>query len=170
MKARQLPEAALLAKHMSVWVDVWVDERFVKAVPVGFDVSAYGLGYVAEYAAMPGSALDQVALQAREVELTALTTKSSMLDMSRASGTALRLRRPVGAGEVVTRDHVEPLPAVSRGEWATLHAVTGLVDLESRVEVLEDGRTGQMVRVKLPNATASMLARVTGARMVEVRQ
>lgn len=70
----------------------------------------------------------------------------------------------------MTRDSVESRPAVARGDWATLHAIAGAVNLESRVEVLEDGRNGQLVHVKLPNATSPMLARVVGERMVEVKQ
>ncbi|BCL94185.1 flagella basal body P-ring formation protein FlgA [Ralstonia pseudosolanacearum] len=170
MQARPIADAAMLAKHMSVWVDVWVDDRFIRTVPVSFEVSAYEQGYVADLAAASGSPLDEVSMQPKEVDIAALPSKIVLTSVGAGTAGTLRLRRPVAAGEIVTRDSVELRPSVTRGDWATLHAVAGAVNLESRVEVLEDGRNGQLVHVKLPNATAPMLARVVGARMVEVRQ
>ena len=57
---------------------------------------------------------------------------------------------------------------VVRGATATLRSVDGAIELESRVEVREDGAAGQDVRVRLPGATADVLARVTGPGRVEV--
>ncbi len=155
---------------MSVWVDVWVDDCFIRTVPVSFEVSAYEQGYVMDMAEASGSPLGQVHMQPREVDLTALPSKAILASLKPEAVASLRLRRPMAAGETVTRDSVESRPAVARGDWATLHAVAGAVNLESRVEVLEDGLTGQLVHVKLPNATSPMLARVVGERMVEVKQ
>jgi flagellar basal body P-ring formation protein FlgA len=59
--------------------------------------------------------------------------------------------------------------AVLRGEWATLRSVTGPVTLESRVEVLQDGRVGQKVRVRpSAGAAAMVLARVVGRGQLEL--
>ena len=38
------------------------------------------------------------------------------------------------------------------------------------MEVLQDGMSGQRVRVKLPNASSAIFARVTGRGTVEVRE
>jgi len=59
---------------------------------------------------------------------------------------------------------------VARGGWATLRATEGMVQIESRVEVLQDGAPGQLVRVRLPDSASSILAQVTGPGVVEVRQ
>ena len=61
-------------------------------------------------------------------------------------------------------------PAVRRGNLATLHSNAGMIQVESRVEVLEDGVVGQDVHVRLPGAAEGVLARVTGAGQVEVTQ
>jgi flagella basal body P-ring formation protein FlgA len=45
---------------------------------------------------------------------------------------------------------------------------SGGIRMEGRVEVLEDGRIGQSVHVRLPGATEAILARVTGPGRVEV--
>ena len=57
---------------------------------------------------------------------------------------------------------------VARGGTAMLRSVDGAIEVESRVEVHEDGAAGQDVRVRLPGATADVLARVTGPGRVEV--
>jgi flagellar basal body P-ring formation protein FlgA len=59
-------------------------------------------------------------------------------------------------------------PAVERGETAALRSVAGAVQLESRVQVLEDGRVGDLVRVRQQGATTLLSARVTGPGQVEV--
>jgi flagella basal body P-ring formation protein FlgA len=57
---------------------------------------------------------------------------------------------------------------VARGDWATLHSAAGAVTLESRVEVLQDGRPGQRVRVRQQGATGPVFARVLGAGQLEL--
>ncbi len=57
---------------------------------------------------------------------------------------------------------------VARGSTAMLRSVDGAIEVESSVDVHEDGAAGQDVRVRLPGATADVLARVTGPGRVEV--
>ena len=59
-------------------------------------------------------------------------------------------------------------PAVARGERALLRSVFGSVLLESRVDVLQDGRVGDMVRVRQPGGAGMVLARVVGAGRLEL--
>jgi hypothetical protein len=61
-------------------------------------------------------------------------------------------------------------PLVLKGAYATLNAGAGAIRLESRVEVLQDGALGQDVRVRLPNATDAVVARVVGQGRVEVTE
>lgn len=58
--------------------------------------------------------------------------------------------------------------AVARGEWAVLRTAAGAVALESRVEVLQDGREGDKVRVRASGAAAPMFARVAGRGVLEL--
>jgi flagella basal body P-ring formation protein FlgA len=126
LRARPVPRAALLTGRPSVWVDVWVDGRFARTVPVAFDLT---LDRAVPEAAGPRVAVRPVAPPR------------------------------VGAGL-----------AVARGSTASLRAVVGRIAVESRVEVLEDGKPGQLVRVRLPGADTPVLARVVGPRAVEVEQ
>lgn len=59
------------------------------------------------------------------------------------------------------------LPAVARGTHAVLAWRNGLVELETRVEVLQDGQPGQMVRVRGMTGPGTLLARVLGPGRLE---
>jgi hypothetical protein len=81
-----------------------------------------------------------------------------------APSTAAAQGAPVGAGSAARG------LLVFKGQPATLHSSAGAIRLESRVEVLQDGAQGDEIRVKLPNAAETVLARVSGPGQVEVSQ
>lgn len=116
LRARSL-DGATPHSRMLVWVDVWVDQRFVRTVAVPFHVPL-------ELPSLPhGSAIHG-------------STANSLL--------------------------------VQRGQWASLRSGSGAVSLEARVEVLQDGRLGDSVRVRQPGAAAGVIARVTGPAQLEL--
>jgi flagella basal body P-ring formation protein FlgA len=79
------------------------------------------------------------------------------------------LRRGLQAGEIVSADQLHARPAVSRGDWASLVTRQGPLSLESRVEVLQDGQPGQVVRARPANATGVLSARVVGPGRLELQ-
>jgi flagella basal body P-ring formation protein FlgA len=72
------------------------------------------------------------------------------------------------AAVVTARGSAPALPVVQRGQWASLRSGAGAVTLEARVEVLQDGRVGDNVRVRQPGAAGAVIARVTGAGQLEL--
>lgn len=64
--------------------------------------------------------------------------------------------------------HPTPPVAVARGEWAAMRTGAGAVALESRVEVLQDGRPGDKVRVRQSGATGIVFARVLSPGQLEL--
>lgn len=66
------------------------------------------------------------------------------------------------------RDAPSESPIVWRGEWAALRSVARAVLLESRVEVLQDGRRGQKVRVRQPGGTGLVFATVVAPGQLEL--
>jgi flagellar basal body P-ring formation protein FlgA len=168
LEARPVPPTEVVPRRLTVWVDVWVDDRFVRTVPVGFDVGVFGPAYVATRGHAAGQILAPAELAIREVEWSG--RDAPLLDPGAPdTSKPLRLRRRVAAGEPLTRAETEQAPAVARGEWAVLRATQGSVQLETRVEVLQDGRSGQAVRVRLPSGHDVILARVTGPGAVEMQ-
>ncbi|MDP9933655.1 flagellar basal body P-ring formation chaperone FlgA [Variovorax paradoxus] len=178
LRVRSLAKQAMPSKRMLVWVDAWVDDRFVRTTAVTFEVDAWAPLTVAAAGMDSGAVIDGIvlagAMEKREVDLTTVkrgTPAAIALDgpSSFASNKPQRLRRPLRAGEVLTDSHLQPEPVVTRGNWANLQSRSGAVSVESRVEVLQDGRQGQIVRVKVPGSRAEVLARVTGRGQVEVQ-
>lgn len=164
LRVRSVARGPVLPRRLTAWADAYVDGRFARTIAVDVEATVFGLAYVATKPQKPGEALVRDELTVQDVEWTG--RGAPPLPLGAAGG--LRLRRLVAAGQPVTRDDVEAAPLVTRGGWASLRASRGLVQLESRVEVLEDGRAGQMVRVKLPGASGDVLAQVTGPGAVEV--
>jgi flagella basal body P-ring formation protein FlgA len=185
-------DAPAMPKRQSLWLDLWVDGRFVRTVVVGFELSVFAPALVALGDLASGQVVDPARPEAsrlvvREVEWTGRSSpplkpasseergnsdaaSGSAQGESPAKSAALKLRRQVPAGQALTRADVEAVPLVARGDYATLHSAQGPIAVESRVEVLQDGVAGQSVRVKLPSASTAIVARVVGPGAVEVRE
>ncbi|MEJ5989596.1 hypothetical protein WG902_06325 [Ramlibacter sp. PS3R-8] len=124
---RPVDSGELLRNRVLVWVDVWVNDRFIRSYPVTVEIA--GVPARREQAA------------------------------------------PVASGRAATGQDEPPVDAsaVSRGEWAALRTTSGAVSLESRVEVLQDGRVGQRVRVRTSsNASGILFAKVVGRGQLEL--
>lgn len=103
-----------LRQRTTVWVDVRVDERLMRSVPVAFQVES----------------------------------ARTLVD------------EPVAPKPEA--------PVLTRGQWAEMQSVAGVVQLQARVEVLQDGRLGEVIRVRQPGAQAPVQARVTGPGQLEI--
>jgi flagella basal body P-ring formation protein FlgA len=156
--------AAALAPRMTVWVDVGAAGRVQRSVAVVFEVAVHGPVVVAARDIPAGASLLAGDLQVQNMAGAATSQKSPARDFSEGQ----RLRRALRAGEPLTAAHTEAIPDVVRGSWAVLEARQGGLNVQSRAEVLQDGRAGQMVQVKPANATASLLVRVAGPGRVEM--
>ena len=169
------PIDAVLAKRQTVWVDVWVDDAFVRALPVSLELAAYGPAYVSARPLPAGRAVDAAHRDADgfSVETVDWTDRRSLplaVGAASAPDDSLLLRRPLAAGQALQRGDVAQEALVVRGQPATLRSIDGDIELESQVEVLEDGMAGQRVRVRRPNTSAAIVAEVTGRRRVEIRE
>ncbi|MDR3018764.1 MAG: flagella basal body P-ring formation protein FlgA [Delftia acidovorans] len=173
------PNATRMGPRMLVWVDVFSGERHVRAIPVRFEVAAFARLPVASHAMPAGSPVQADGMELREIDVTAAMPGLSGLpalpgggrmDASAGAGAdAPVLRRALQAGDVVSADSLLARPAVVRGEWATLVTRQGPLSLESRVEVLQDGQPGQIVRARPANATGALSVRVVGRGQLELQ-
>lgn len=163
LQARPLGQASLRSR-MVVWVDVWSGSRFVRAVPVSFAVQAWRETPVAARPLDAGARLDAVALTRQQTDVAALDG-AALLDPPPGQARAARALR---AGDPLRQRDAAPMPLVQRGQWASLRSGTGVVMTEARVEVLQDGREGENVRVRQPGAMAQVTARVVGPGQLEI--
>ncbi|MDB5897743.1 MAG: flagella basal body P-ring formation protein FlgA [Ramlibacter sp.] len=90
------------------------------------------------------------------------------VELSQDGGTAPSERRQPEPRQPTLALQAEGPSEVLRGEWAALRTAAGAVSLESRVEVLQDGRAGDRVRVRQAGATGIVLARVVGRGQLEL--
>lgn len=158
--------AATLAPRMTVWVDVGAAGKVQRSVAVVFEVAVYGPVVVAARDIPAGASLLAGDVEVREQNMA--STAASRKNPTRNFSDGQRLRRPIRAGETLTAAHTETIPDVVRGSWAVLEARQAGLNVQSRAEVLQDGRAGQMVQVKPANAVASLLVRVAGPGRVEM--
>lgn len=152
-----------LRPRMVVWVEIWSGENFVRAVPVPFHVQAWRAVPRATTALPAGAPLLEAVLVKEDVDVAAATSPP-LADVPAGS----RVRHALRPGETLNPGNTEIQPLVQRGHWAALRSGAGLVTSEARVEVLQDGRLGDNVRVRQPGASGGVIARVTGPGLLEV--
>ncbi|VVE50389.1 hypothetical protein PCO31110_04710 [Pandoraea communis] len=166
--ARDLPPG-MMSAVATVWIDIRVDGQPGKTVPVNFRVEGKRRVWVALSDQSPGIAVFPAAFEMRDMPLDAVRRTPMSLDgMAQASLAATRLRRVVRAGQVLSADDVESVPDVIRGGTAMLTVTWGAVVVESPVEVLQDGRQGELIRVRPRTSSEAVLARVVGRGMLEI--
>jgi flagella basal body P-ring formation protein FlgA len=166
LEVRPFAANARPAQRMLVWVDVQVDGRFMRAVPVSFRVEAYRQGWVALAAVSAHVDLVPGLVVRRELKFTELAEAGSRMNQA-AWPTGLRTTKAVGEGETISARNVAPAPMVARGEWVLLRLKSGQVEVERRAQVMQDGSLGQVVQVRSPGGSAPIAARVTASGKVE---
>jgi flagella basal body P-ring formation protein FlgA len=162
--SRALPPNESVSARMHVWVDVCIDGRPIRAVPVAFSVHAYRDAWVASHDVGIGQRLEGAGLQHRRIDI-APERAEPLPELPRDA----RLRKPLLAGQALTTAHVEQVPPVVRGSTVTLKSGMGTIGVEARAEALQDGRQGQWVWVRVASATGPVRARVVDAGVVEVK-
>jgi flagella basal body P-ring formation protein FlgA len=162
---------AQMGSRMLVWVDVFAGDHHMRAIPVRFEVAAFALLPVASLALPAGAPVQAGNVELREIDVASLPALPGAWTGAPASSEAGGpvLRRGLQAGEIVSADQLHARPAVSRGDWASLVTRQGPLSLESRVEVLQDGQPGQVVRARPANATGVLSARVVGPGRLELQ-
>jgi len=157
-------------KHMLMWVDVMVDGAFVQVVPVTFVVQAYRSVYVARQDMRTGRVAQDREFDSREIDVTQSPAAPVVVLSDAAAATAWRMKHAVARGGVLLKNQIEEAPAVARGESATLRSQVGMLTVESKVEVLQDGYPGQMVKVRASASSGPVLARVASAGLLEMAE
>jgi flagellar basal body P-ring formation protein FlgA len=169
--ARALPAGTAPSRHMTVWVDARVDGRFVRAVPVQFKVAALVPAWVARDEIPAGARVSAAAFVPGEADLAVAPGEQPRrrAETFANPGDTLLVRHALRPGQPLTAANSGPVPLVARGESALLRMKSSLIELESRVDVLQDGYLGQTVRVRAGKAGGIVVARVAGAGLLETQ-
>ncbi|WP_433693391.1 flagellar basal body P-ring formation chaperone FlgA [Herbaspirillum seropedicae] len=155
--------------RMQLWADVYVDDLFVRSVPVRFRVRAYRTAYVARQDIGAGRAANENQFESRQVDIAPVNGAAiPMRSPSAEPETQWRVKKTVGRGDVLLIKQVDAAPMMQRGQTATLRTGAGDLAIEGVVEVLQDGYMGQLIRVKGAASTGVVLARVVGPGLLEM--
>lgn len=130
------------ARHVSARIDISAPDQRVRSTTVSLEVTTFG------------------ALRAEAVMVPERTEPPAREQRSLAT-----LRSPSRSTESPPRQQA----AIRRGDYTTLRAVDGAIQLESRAQALEDGLAGQFIHVRLANSTDAILAMVTPRGQLELR-
>lgn len=109
----------------------------------------------------------------REAELVretrdVLTLREPLADLDRPSPVELEAADVIPAGAPVLARAVRPRPVIRRGQLADAVLQDGALRISLKVEALEDGAPGQIVRIRNPVSRRDLYGRVIDAQTVQV--
>jgi flagella basal body P-ring formation protein FlgA len=81
----------------------------------------------------------------------------------------LQARRPVSFGSVLSRDHVQSVPVVQRGDQLSMVLDGGNMQLSASATALQAGGVGDRIRVRNADSGKILQGWVADARTVEIR-
>ncbi len=153
--------------RVGIPVDVLLDGRVVRSATVWFAIDLQR--HILEYATdgINGTA-------AGSLNLVPATT-----DVARLQGTPLgdihdvqgmRLRHPVGQGNVAVREDFEATPDVDSREHVKILVAVGTIQMEAQGTAMSKGNAGDVVSVLVNNAEGPVRARVMDKGVVKVVQ
>lgn len=81
----------------------------------------------------------------------------------------MQARRPLGFNDILSRDHVQKIPVVRRGDVLSLVLEAGNMQITTRATALKAGGVGDRIRVRNADSGKILEGVVADARTVEVR-
>lgn len=159
-----LPRHDLLAKRVVVYFESR-QSRVVRRIPVWLAVSAYRPVVTTQRALRPGVKVGTPDLVMREMDVTLLDAEV----LGSADGlTGLRARRYLPANTALRRTDLEVAPPVVREQDVVVRVAVGRVSIETRGVAQQDGRTGELIKIRNPANAEVYMAQVAGAGTVEI--
>lgn len=154
-----------LAKRIAIWVDIYVDQRHVKTIPVPFRISVPGPVYRLKRAVSAGDIVTQKDVAVAQVDLAALPSAAWSANKTSSGWKATR-SLPVSA--IVLRNDLVARSAVSRGDVVRIILNSPGVVIERAGQALQDGEPGQVIDIVPEGASQRMKARVARSGVVIV--
>ena len=148
-----------------VRVGIDLDGKTLRKMSVTADVRIHMPVLVAAYALKRGEHVESIFFEMVESDVTKLrgayyTDQSQLEDM--------RLGRSLGAGAVLTDQHIERIPIVKRGELIRIVARGGLVEVTIDGTAMQDGGKGDLIRVKNVDSGKVVRGHVVDSGLIEV--
>lgn len=165
LRARAMPAEAV-ARRVGVRVEIRIDERHYRTVPVWFEGKAVRQVLTARYPRQPGEALRTSDFDWTAVDVA--TYASAPVPAEELKADRLRLRQSLAAGEPLLREHVEERPAVARNDNVKVAVARGGIVIEASGIALADARVGEAVKVRNPQSNEQYAALVVAPGVVRI--
>ncbi|MFZ6876346.1 flagellar basal body P-ring formation chaperone FlgA [Undibacterium sp. Di27W] len=166
MRVSRLSEPLSLRRHVTILVDIFVADNMIKSVPVKFDISGTRTALQVRHDVARGELLKAADVEVKDIDLFADLNEAVML--SALTTSPVRAKTFLPKGGVLSKANVETQPDVLRGEFAVLLSHEGLVSVESRVEAMQDGIVGQVIKVRPVNSNNQIQAKIIQPGKVEL--
>jgi flagella basal body P-ring formation protein FlgA len=167
VRPRPIRAGSAMSKRVCVWLDVNVNGKLERSVPVWLAVKAYAPALVAKRAIKPRekTGLGSFAVEERDVAEfgnAALATDGDLIDK--------RARTFIPAGAVVRIKDLERNPSVLAEEMVDVRVLAGPIFIETQAVAEQDGYIGDRVRMRNPTTASIFTARVVGEKAVVVTE
>ena len=111
---------------------------------------------------------DNLSLALVSIERKDITTLRQDPLVSLKSVTNMRARRNIAKNQILTKADIEPKPVVKSYSDVHIIYVSGLCRITAEGKALQDGQTGDLIRVKNKSSGKIVFARVVDKNLVQV--
>ena len=139
----KLPDS-VIQKRIPVWMDLYVNSKHYKSIPLWFNASIMADVIVANTRISAGKMLTNNLTDFRKKDISLY--KNRHIKLSDLNN--LRIKRDVRPGEVLTEALIEQLPPVFKGQTVKVISKQNNVTILVEGFALEDGKLGDRVRVQ----------------------
>jgi len=159
----RLPVTIQLGSRVRVWVDFVRNSGAQTTLPVWLEVRAYKRVPTAARDLRLHEVIAEDAVVVREIDVAGVRVAESLKDRSGA----LRTTRFIGAGRPLGVADVEPVPPILAQQTVAVRVVSNTVVIDATAVAEQEGRIGQVIRVRNQSNTARYMALVIGNKKVE---
>lgn len=148
-------------------VEIVVDGELVRTIAVTVDCRLYRDIVVAARTLRRGEMLmadGAVDLEERDITQLRNGFYADFQDLE-----MLQTSRPIGAGDIVTHRHAEPVPVIHRGDQIVVQVTSTHMALETVGEAMQDGGIGEQIRVRNADSGKVLRGEILEAGLVRVR-
>lgn len=151
--------------HMPVWVDVYANDELYRSAIVTMAVHASQNVYVAKRDMQEGETVSGADFEVKNEAVSDIATDpAGMLESSFPA----RIRKPISAGQALTKSALADRAEIFRGDVVKLVANEGGFQVETRAIAQNDSKLGQSVAVRPEQGTGTVMGRVVSAGVVRL--
>jgi len=147
-------------------LEISVDDALVRTLAITVDTRLFRDVVVTARTLRRAELLEEGAVEIEERDITQLKhgfyTSLEELELIQSS-------RPIGAGDVITHRHAEPVPVIHRGDEIVMLVRSTHMSLEAVGEALQDGGIGEKIRVRNGESGKVVRGQIIEPGLVEIQ-